>query len=81
MGDAYLLDTHVLLCVASFWELINKKRKHVAPVKDPVPWHHKGPFNRILIAQSVVGKMPLVTDDVQIRKYGIEIAEGRINVW
>jgi len=125
MGDAYLLDTHVLLwavadphrlssgirsliennayavSVASFWELINKKGKPAAPVKDPVPWwnqyvirprtpvipirtqhvayleqlpwHHKDPYDRILMAQSVVEKMPLVTDDVEIRKYGIEM--------
>jgi len=87
--------------VASFWELINKKGRRDAPVKNPtawweryvllphtpvvsirtphvacldaLPWHHRDPYDRILIAQSVVEKMPLVSADDEIHKYGIKI--------
>ena len=87
--------------VASFWELMNKKGRRDAPVKDPSAWwdayivrlripiipirtehvayldrlppHHKDPFDRILMAQSVVEKLPLVTADDEIRKYGINL--------
>jgi PIN domain nuclease of toxin-antitoxin system len=87
--------------VASFWELINKKGRRDAPVKDPSAWWeryvtrqrtpvlpirtahvahlehlpelHKDPYDRILMAQSVVERMPLVTSDEEIRRYGIQI--------
>jgi PIN domain nuclease of toxin-antitoxin system len=90
--------------VANLWELINKKGKTDAPVKDPpawweryvvrpqtpvlpirpahvlyldrLPWHHRDPYDRILIAQSAVEGMALVTADKEIRKYAIEIREA-----
>jgi PIN domain nuclease of toxin-antitoxin system len=34
---------------------------------------HKDPFDRILVAQSIVEKMPLVTKDAHLAKYGIQI--------
>ncbi len=86
--------------VASLWELIDKKSKREAPVKDPaawweryvvrpqtpvlsirtahvlyldhLPWHHRDPYDRILIAQSGVEGMVLVTSDEEIRKYAVE---------
>ena len=90
--------------VASLWELINKKDKRDAPVRDPAAWwyqyvtepqtsvipirtshvlyleklplHHKDPYDRILMAQSVVEQMPLVTADEEIRRYGIDLREA-----
>ena len=90
--------------VASLWELINKKGKRDAPVKDPAMWwtryvvnagtpvlplrnahvlyldrlplYHRDPYDRILIAQSVVEEMTLVTADQEIRKYGIRMREA-----
>ena len=89
------------LSVATLWELINKKEKRDAPVKDPrswweqyvtrlqttvipirtthviyldtLPWHHRDPYDRILVAQSSVEKMPLVTADTALRQYGIDL--------
>jgi PIN domain nuclease of toxin-antitoxin system len=86
--------------VASLWELLNKKDKPDAPVKDPVawwneyvvgpqtrvlaiqaphvsyldrlPWLHRDPYDRILIAQAMVEKMVLVTSDDHILKYSVE---------
>ncbi len=90
--------------VASLWELINKKAKRDAPVKDPaawwdryvirhrtpvlpirgahvlyldrLPWHHRDPHDRILIAQAAVEKMFLVTADEEIRKYPVDTREA-----
>ena len=90
--------------VASLWELINKREKRAAPVRDPASWwyryltepqtpvipirvshvlyleqlplHHKDPYDRILMAQSVVEQMPLVTTDEEIRRYGIDLREA-----
>jgi len=90
--------------VATLWELINKKGKREAPVKDPaawweryvvrpqtpvlpiraahalyldrLPWHHRDPYDRILIAQCAVERMVLVTADEEIRKYPIDTREA-----
>jgi PIN domain nuclease of toxin-antitoxin system len=43
---------------------------------DRLPWRHRDPYDRILIAQSVVEEMPLVTADREIQKYGIDIREA-----
>ena len=43
---------------------------------DRLPWHHRDPYDRILIAQSVVEEMALVTADGEILKYGIHIREA-----
>ena len=92
------------ISVATLWELINKKGKRDAPVKDPaawweryvlrpktmiipirgahvlyldrLPWHHRDPYDRILIAQSVVEEMTLVTADDEIRHYDIDSREA-----
>ena len=34
---------------------------------------HKDPFDRILVAQSIVEKLPLVTKDAHLAKYGVQI--------
>jgi PIN domain nuclease of toxin-antitoxin system len=34
---------------------------------------HKDPFDRILVAQSIVEKMPLVTKDAHLAEYGIQV--------
>jgi len=38
-----------------------------------LPMHHRDPFDRILVAQSVVEKMPLVSVDDQLRDYAVKI--------
>jgi PIN domain nuclease of toxin-antitoxin system len=38
---------------------------------EQLPWHHRDPYDRILMAQAVVESMALVTADDQIRKYQI----------
>ena len=41
-----------------------------------LPHHHKDPFDRLLIAQAVVEKIPIMTADPDFRLYEIEIIEG-----
>jgi PIN domain nuclease of toxin-antitoxin system len=38
-----------------------------------LPMLHRDPFDRMLISQSVVEKMPLVSVDAQLRRYEVEI--------
>jgi len=39
---------------------------------EQLPMHHPDPFDRMLIAQSMEEKIPLVTSDPQFEKYPIE---------
>ena len=37
-----------------------------------IPYHHKDPFDRILIAQSMAENLILITDDKMIKKYKVK---------
>jgi PIN domain nuclease of toxin-antitoxin system len=39
---------------------------------DRLPWIHKDPFDRILIAQAVVHGMVILTSDEEIEQYGVK---------
>jgi PIN domain nuclease of toxin-antitoxin system len=38
-----------------------------------LPRHHRDPFDRILVAQSRVEQLPILTSDPKIAKYGVEV--------
>ncbi len=38
-----------------------------------LPHHHDDPFDRLLVAQSQVESIPLISADVDIRKYEVEV--------
>jgi PIN domain nuclease of toxin-antitoxin system len=38
-----------------------------------LPMHHADPFDRLLIAQSQIDSMPLISVDSEIRKYEVEV--------
>jgi PIN domain nuclease of toxin-antitoxin system len=46
--------------------------RHAAFVGE-LPWHHKDPFDRMLIAQAMLEKMPIVTSDAAFRRYPVEV--------
>jgi PIN domain nuclease of toxin-antitoxin system len=37
-----------------------------------LPTHHRDPFDRMLVAQAEVERLPILTHDPQIRKYNVE---------
>jgi len=37
-----------------------------------LPFHHRDPFDRLIIAQSLVENLPLVSIDSQFDKYGVQ---------
>jgi PIN domain nuclease of toxin-antitoxin system len=37
-----------------------------------MPLHHKDPFDRLLVAQAMVNKIPLLSADQQLSAYTIE---------
>jgi PIN domain nuclease of toxin-antitoxin system len=42
-----------------------------AAVQATLPMHHKDPFDRLLVAQAQIEKIPLVSCDVILDRYGI----------
>ena len=45
---------------------------HAAAV-EPLPWHHRDPFDRLLVAQASVEGCALVTADRRLAAYPVEI--------
>ena len=52
-------------------ELLNMSIDHIAIVVD-LPFHHRDPFDRLLIAQALVEQLPIVSADPAFDAYGIE---------
>jgi PIN domain nuclease of toxin-antitoxin system len=42
-------------------------------IDDPLPDIHKDPFDCMIVVQSILEEMPLLTKDGNIPKYGIEV--------
>jgi len=45
--------------------------RHAAEVTR-LPFHHRDPFDRMLVAQAIVEKVPIISADAQLDAYGIE---------
>lgn len=50
--------------------------RHAVQVAD-LPDHHRDPFDRLLIAQAQVEKMPIVTADRSFAPYDVEVIAAR----
>lgn len=53
------------------FELLPLEHNHMAGVID-LPFHHRDPFDRMLIAQAQWENMPVVSCDPQLDAYGIQ---------
>lgn len=47
-------------------------REHAWSVRD-LPHHHRDPFDRLLVAQALSEQLPVVTNDEQFARYGVEL--------
>ena len=59
---------------------LSENRIDVLPIKldhvlriETLPVHHRDPFDRILVAQSMVEKLPLITSDPIFEHYPVEL--------
>ncbi len=46
--------------------------QHVVAVEQ-LPFHHADPFDRLLIAQALTERIPVITRDRVFRKYGVDV--------
>ena len=40
---------------------------------DDLPWHHRDPFDRLLIAQTLTEGIPIATGDRRFAAYGVQV--------
>lgn len=38
-----------------------------------LPWHHRDPFDRMLIAQALTERLPVITTDRIFKRYGVDV--------
>jgi PIN domain nuclease of toxin-antitoxin system len=44
-----------------------------AEAVDHLPWHHRNPFDRLLVAQAQTERLELVSADARLAAYGVEL--------
>jgi PIN domain nuclease of toxin-antitoxin system len=52
------------------FELLKIEIEHIA-ILATLPFHHRDPFDRIMIAQAMVERMPIVSTDAAFDAYSI----------
>jgi PIN domain nuclease of toxin-antitoxin system len=55
---------------ANRFSLLNIELRHVAKV-EKLPFYHRDPFDRLLIAQAIEEKLTIITADKILSKYGV----------
>lgn len=74
-GDLQLhrsVDEYVLEKLAEGYTMWPITWEHAAGVA-VLPWHHRDPFDRLLVAQALSEKCAVVTADRMFRKYGVDV--------
>jgi PIN domain nuclease of toxin-antitoxin system len=57
-------------CETNGFRLLPISLKHICLV-ETLPWHHRNPFDRLLVAQALCEGLTLATHDPVLRRYGI----------
>lgn len=65
--ESYILD----ILQENTIKLLNIDFRHVMRVTT-LPFHHRNPFDRLLISQAIEEKIPLLSCDANLDAYGIE---------
>ena len=56
---------------ANDFQLLSTDFRHVAKV-ETLPFHHRDPFDRLLVAQALIEKMTVISADTVLSEYGIK---------
>jgi PIN domain nuclease of toxin-antitoxin system len=59
-------------CAANGFQLLSITRAHIASVEG-LPFHHRDPFDRLLVAQARHEDMALVSRDPSLKAYGVAV--------
>jgi PIN domain nuclease of toxin-antitoxin system len=68
-----LLEKFVLKqLAANSFSLLNIELRHVSKV-EKLPFHHRDPFDRLLIAQAMTEKLTIISADSAFTGYGVKL--------
>ena len=65
----------VAIAKKSGFALLDFKPNAALLLRD-LPFHHRDPFDRMLVAQSIAENYPIMTEDIKIKKYDCTVFEG-----
>ena len=68
----YEIDAYMTEKIGQGYRMLSVSWTHAAKVEG-FPWHHRDPFDRLLAAQALTERCPLVTRDRVFRKDGVEV--------
>ena len=54
------------------WEILSVLPTHALKVSD-FPYHHRDPFDRLLISQAQTERIPVITPDEKFREYAVKV--------
>jgi PIN domain nuclease of toxin-antitoxin system len=72
LGKLAVPDEYVSLLVGAGVQPLAVSVEHAAAVQ-ALPWHHRDPFDRMLVAQAGVEGAALVSRDDALRAYGVTV--------
>jgi PIN domain nuclease of toxin-antitoxin system len=67
----FLLDTHIFLWFINDMEILSISVDHLNLISS-LPVHHKDPFDRLIIAQSLTENLTVITKDSAFDAYNIQ---------
>ena len=56
----------------STFEILEIKLSHILQLES-LPIYHKDPFDRMLVAQAIIEKLMIITQDEKIKKYDVSV--------
>jgi PIN domain nuclease of toxin-antitoxin system len=71
LGKIILPENFIIELQQSGYEILNISANHILML-EKLPIFHRDPFDRMLIAQSLYEKIPLLTKDTEVLKYDFE---------
>ncbi|MDR1237385.1 MAG: type II toxin-antitoxin system VapC family toxin [Propionibacteriaceae bacterium] len=71
IGKLEIVDEYLLSLLNGGFDQLPLLAKHAA-LLGTLPWHHRDPFDRLLIAQAIAENIPIITADSSIRKYDVK---------
>jgi len=66
------LEAYLAKKLGTNLRLLALELPHVVAV-ERLPFHHADPFDRVLVAQALTERLPIVTRDREFRKYGVDV--------
>lgn len=72
LGKLVVPEEYLSLLLGARIQALAVSIDHAAAVEH-LPWHHRDPFDRILVAQASIEGAALVSQDAALRPYGVQL--------